>query len=92
MGALFRKFSLSGPKKDKIMRERTLLTVISQRIPFFVNSPFQSGKGVNLYWKDNHSFILMILNNQVLSNIFMFGESKKGLKEDSRFRFFISFN
>ena len=33
-GVIFRKFSLSGPKKDKIMRERALLTVISQRIPF----------------------------------------------------------
>ena len=34
VGVLFRKFSLSSPKKDKIMQERTLLTMIIQRIPF----------------------------------------------------------
>ena len=92
MGVLFCKFSLSSPKRDKIISDRTLLTVISQRIPFFVNSPFQSGKGVNLYWKNNHSFTLTSSNNQVLGNLFMFRESEKGLKENSKFHFFVSFN
>ena len=55
---------------------------------FFVNSPFQSVKGVNLYWRDDYSSTLTSSNNQVLGNIFMFRESEKGLKENSNVSLF----
>ena len=58
---------------------------------FLVISPFQSRKGVKLYWRDDYSFTLTSLNSQVLGNLFIFRESKKGLKRTPRFRFFVKF-
>ena len=58
---------------------------------FFVNSPFQSVKGVNLYWKDDCSFTLTSSNSQVLGNLFIFRESEKGLKDDSKVSLFRKF-
>ena len=80
-GCFFHKFSPQGPKTYKLMPRRTLLVVINQSVPFFVNASNRSEKGVNYHRLDDPlNVFTSVKASNSLDNFFVFKESRKQLK------------